>query len=197
MPPLFIVGIHLNNPLRIGGTAGIQAHLEVLVIHFNPMKGKFQIGEDAQPPFSPGKVFQLDIPELHRVVPRNKQGLFGGNTPIKALVGAVGKALAANVTPLIQVLTHGLPGYAPVFSGIVVPDIHVMTGSVHRHPIGAEPGNPMIFWGFIEEIASGGMIKHPAEVLHPNIICPGYGHVNPVDYILPVFRIKITITHSL
>jgi hypothetical protein len=55
----------------------------------------------------------------------------------------------------------------------------------------------MIFRGFIKKIASGGMVKHPAEVPDPNIVCPGHGYINPIYHILPAFSIKIAISHRL
>jgi hypothetical protein len=142
-------------------------------------------------------VFEGYIPELHRVFQRDKQGLFPGNASIVTLIGTIGKALPTDVSGFIQILTHRLPRQAPVFPGVIIPDIDIMPGSIHRHPIRPKPGNPMVFRGFIEKITSRSMVKHPAEVPYPNIIRPGYGHINPVYHILPMFRIKITITHRL
>jgi hypothetical protein len=71
-----------------------------------------------------------------------------------------------------------------------------MPWPVHRHPVGSEPGNPVIFRGFIKKIPPGGMVKHPAKVPYPNVVCPRHRYVNPIYHILPAFRIKMTIVHT-
>jgi hypothetical protein len=55
----------------------------------------------------------------------------------------------------------------------------------------------VVFRGFIKKIASGGMVKHPAEVPDPDVVRPRHGDVNPVYHILPAFCIKIAIAHRL
>jgi hypothetical protein len=165
------------------------------------VKGEFQIPEDTQVPHPAGFVGKPDIPKFHRIIRGDKEGLFPPKAAIDALVLAVGKAVPADVLGRLGIggirsLSHGLPGQGPVIPGIVIPDINIMTGPVHGHPIGPEPGNPVVFRGLIKKVAPGGMVKDPAHIPDANIISPGNWYVDSVYDILPVFIVKVSVLHG-
>jgi hypothetical protein len=165
------------------------------------MKGEFQIPEDAQVPPLTGLVAKPYIPKFHRIVRGDKEGLLPPDTPVNALVCTVGKAVAAGIAGSlgiggVQGLSHRLPGQGPVIPAVVIPDIDIVAGPVHGHPVGPEPGNPVVFRGFIKKIAPGGMVKHPAHIPDTDIISPGNRHIDPVYHVFPVFIVKISVLHG-
>jgi hypothetical protein len=162
------------------------------------MKREFQIGKDAEMPLFTGTILQLYIPELDRILRGNKQGLGSGDTPVFASVGTVRKTMAAGICRFPQGFSHGLPGKGPIIrnpAGLIIPDIHIMARPIHGHPIGPEPGDPVVFRRFIKQVPPGGMVKNPAHIPDADVVGPGNRHVHPVNNVFPAFFVKITVFH--
>ena len=70
-----------------------------------------------------------------------------------------------------------------------------MSGAVHGNPIGPEPGDPVVFRGLVEQVTSGGVVEHAVQILQADVVGPGDRQIHPVDDILPVLIVKISITH--
>ena len=81
---------------------------------------------------------------------------------------------------VLQIPAAGLPGHRPVLPRVVVPDIDIVPRPVHRHPVGAEPGDAVVLRALVEEIAPGGLVDHRAQLLHPQVVGPGDRHVHAV-----------------
>ena len=103
--------------------------------------------------------------------------------------------MTADIFRLIQGFPHRLPGNTPIVFAVIVPEIHIMPRPVHRHAVSPESRNPVILRGLVEKVASRRMVYHCAEIFHPQIISPGYRQIHPVNYILPIFIIKMAIFH--
>ena len=41
------------------------------------------------------------------------------------------------------------------------------------------------------------MVEHAVHVLRADIVGPGYGHIHPIDHILPVLIVKMAVLHFL
>jgi len=48
---------------------------------------------------------------------------------------------------------------------------------VHGHPVGAEAGDPVVLRAFVKEVAPGGVVDYGGQLLHPQVVGPGHGHV--------------------
>ena len=186
----------LNNSILIRRTGTVKAHLEILVINHHMVKGKFQIGEHRELPLSVRGVFQLHVPQLHRIVHGHHQRLAGLDSLITALIHRIAHTMAAGIFPCVQRLSHRLPGNAPVISVFCIPQIHIVARTVHGHRISPESGNPVIFRRLVKQIASGCVVYYHAHVPEAQIICPGYGQIHPVNYIFSFFIVKMSILHK-
>ena len=67
----------LDHTVFITGTCGIEAHLEVAVIHVDVVEAEFAIGKDRESSFFPAVVAEMHVPYLHRVVHGGEKCLLG------------------------------------------------------------------------------------------------------------------------
>ena len=65
---LFIKKIMFYNAVFIGRTGAVHAHLEILVVYHDMVEGKFTIRKNTQVTDSDAVVFNIHIPQLHRIV---------------------------------------------------------------------------------------------------------------------------------
>ena len=86
---LFIIEVLFDDTVFIPAAGGIEAHLEILVVHGNLVEAEFQIGKYGQIPLFSGIVAQPHVPNLHRVVNGRKQGLLGIDAGVVAKILAV------------------------------------------------------------------------------------------------------------
>ena len=172
----------------------VEGHLEVLVVDGDLVVGELGIGVHTQRMGTARGVFQGQIPQLHALPPGDKQGLGGADAAPDALVDGIAQPVAAAV--VLQRPAAGLPGHRPVLPRLVVPEVEVVPRAVHGHPVGAEPGDPVVLRALVEQIAPGGVVDHGAKLLHPQVVGPGHGHVHPVDDIFPPLHVKMSILHG-
>ena len=191
---LFIVQIMLDDPVLVTAAGCVQAHLEIAVIHIDLVEAEFQIGEYGQLPHPVCIVAQLHIPDLHRIIHRHKQGLLRIDPAVITVILTVAQTVTAGI--MLLRLSHRLPGYGPVIAAFLIPQIHIMPRSIHRHTVWPEPGDPVIFRGLIQQISSRCVVKHTIHILQTDIICPGNRHIHPVDHIFPIGIVKISIPHG-
>ncbi len=138
----FVVQVMLNDAILIAAAGGVQAHLEVLVIHRHMVEAELQIGVNGQMAGLAVSVAQLHIPDFHGIVHGHKQGLLGVNIAVVAVILHIAQAVTAGV--VLLGLGHRLPGNAPIVSGIVVPKVDIVSGAVHGNAVGAEAGDAVI-----------------------------------------------------
>src|SRR5690606_36319548 len=99
--PRFIEEIIFDHTIFVAGTTGVEAHLEVLIVNVNMVKGEFNIGEDTEPALPAGSVFNSHIPELHIVIDRDKKELFRFNSLVRTEKFRIGKTMPALVDRLV------------------------------------------------------------------------------------------------
>ena len=190
-----IVEVVFNDAVLIPAAGGIQAHLEILIVHGDLMEAELQVGKHGKPPHPVRIVAQSHLPDLHRVVHGHKQGLPGVDAGIVAVVLAVAQTVTAGI--VLLGLANGLPGYRPIVAAVVIAQIDIVPRPIHGHAIGAEAGDAVVLRRFVEQIAPGDVVEHTVHFMQADVICPGYRHIHPVDHIFPVLIIKITIPHRL
>ncbi len=103
--------------------------------------------------------------------------------------------MATAVLCLIQRLAHRLPRYRPVIRTVIVPQIHIEARSVHGHRVAPETADPVVLRRLVEKIAARRVVHHRRHILHAEIIRPRAGQIHPVDDILPVFVVKMSVFH--
>ena len=184
----------VDDAVLIAAPDAVEGHLEILVVDGDLVVGELRVGADAEAPGPPALVDQGQIPQLRPLPPGDKQRLGRPYAPAAALVYRVAQPVAAPVIP--QIPPAGLPGDAPVFPRLVVPEIEVVPRPVHGDPVGPEAGDPVVLGAPAEEVAPGGVVDHGAQLLHPQIVGPGDGHVHPVDDIFPLLLVKVSILHG-
>ena len=90
--------------ILIVGAGGVQAHLEVLVVHVDFMEGKFHIAENTDVSFPVGAVPDPHVKDFHRILsavfPGNKQDL------LRADLLAVAQETG---------IAHSVAGFIPCF----------------------------------------------------------------------------------
>ena len=188
--------IMFDDPLLIGGSCSVQAHLIVLVVHLDVMEGKLQIRKNTDFPLSAVLIPDRHIPDLHRILHGHRHLLGCGDSPVSAFVDRVGHAMPAAVFCLIQRLSYRLPGNAPVISILIVPQIHIMSRPVHGNGVPPEARDPVILRGLIKDIPSGSVVQNSAHIPDPQIVGPGNRQIHPVDHIFFVFIVKMPVPHK-
>ena len=185
----------VDDAVLAAASGAVQGHLEILVVNGDLVVGELGVGVHAQPPLPPGRVFQRQIPQLHVLPPGDEQGLGGADPVAGALVHRVAQPVAAAV--VLQRPSAGLPGHRPVLPRLIIPDVDIVARAVHGHAVGAEAGDAVVLRALVKEVAPGGMVDHRGHVLHAQVIGPGHGHVHPVNDVLPLFLVKVSIFHGI
>ena len=191
---LFVVQVVLDDAVLIAAARSVEAHLEIPVIHVDLAEAEFQIGEYCQVAGLSRVVAQLYIPDLHGIVHGHEQLLLGVDAGVVAVVFDIAQAVAAGV--VLPGLAHGLPGDRPVVAAVLIPQVNVVARAVHGDAVGAEAGDPVVFRGLVQQIASRGVVEYAVHILQADVVGPGNRHIHPVDYIFPIGIVKISVPHS-
>ncbi len=189
-----IIQIVLDHAVFIAAAGGIQAHLEVAVVHIDVVETEFQIGKNGQLPRPSGIVAQRDIPDLHRVVHGHEQRLPGVDAAVVAPVFAVAQSMAAGI--MLLGLSHRLPRNRPVIAGLIVPQIDIVARPVHGNTVGAKARDAVVFRRFIKQIPARRVVEHAVHIPKTDVIRPRDRHIHPVDHILAVGIVKVSIAHG-
>ena len=96
-----------------------------------------------------------------------------------------------------QILANRLPRNRPVVARVVVAQINVMPRPVQRHTVRTKARDPSVLGIFVERISASIVRDHRAQVFDAEIICPRDRHVDAINHILPVFIIKMAVTHEV
>ena len=92
---------------------------------------------------------------------------------------------------------HGLPGDAPIVAGVLIPQVHVVSGAVHGNAVGTEPGDAMVFRRFVQQVSARRVVEYAIHILEADIVGPGNGDIYPIDDIFPMLIVKVPITHKV
>ena len=167
---LLIVEVVFDDPVLVPAAGGVQAHLEILVVHGHVVEAELRVGVDGQSPRPIAHVLQSHVPDLHRVVHGHEQGLGGVDTPIGAQILHVPQPVSAG--EMLLWLAHRLPGDGPIVSRVLVPEIHVVARPVHGHAVGPKAGDAMVFGALINEVSARRVVEHAIHVLGADIVGP-------------------------
>ena len=138
----FIEQIVFDHAVSITASGGIKAHLEVSVIHIHMVKAELEVREHRERACPAAVVSQTQIPDFNRIIHCDKERLLGSNAAVVTAVFTVTQSVAAGVVLLR--LPHRLPGDRPVIPVLIVTQVQIVTGSVHRNAVGPEAGNAVI-----------------------------------------------------
>ena len=167
---LLVVEVVFDDPVLVPAAGGVQAHLEILVVHGHVVEAELRVGIDGQSPGPIAHVFQSHVPYLHWVVHGHEQGLGGVDAPIGAQILHVSQPVSAG--EMLLWLAHRLPGDGPIVPRVLVPEIHVVARSVHGHAVGPKAGNAMVFGALINEVSARRMVEYAIHVLGADIVGP-------------------------
>ena len=183
----------LDYAVGIAAARGVKAHLEVAVVHVYLVEAELAVGVYREPA-RPAAVFaQRQIPELYRVVHCDEKGLFGVDIAVIAEIFHVAQPAAARV--FRHVAPHRLPRNAPVVAGLVVTDVDIVPGAVHRHAVRAETRDAVVFWGLVQKVSARRVVEHAVHVPHADIVCPRHGQIDAVYHVFAAFIVKMAILH--
>jgi len=107
----------------------------------------------------------------------------------------VREAVTALIAGPGQILPDGLPGDRPIISGLLVPEVDVVSRPVQRNAVLSKAGNTVVLCALMKGISTGIVGDHCAEVFDSEIVRPGDGDIRPFDDILSTFVVKISIPH--
>ena len=196
---LLIMGFKEHRAVLRMGAAGVEAHLVILVVHVDVVKGELHIAVHADLPHAVHGVADAHVKDLHRVaailLPGNEEGLLRGDTLVVTRIGGIAQAMAAYVFRILQRKPRGLPAQRPAFACDIIPQVYIVSGEVHGHAVGAETGDAMVFGAVQPAVAAGIVGQHRPHALGTQIVGHGEGHVHPVDHILTGLVVKITVAH--
>ena len=192
---LFVVEVVFDDAVFVPAAGGVQTHLEVLVVHVHLMEAELQIGEYGKVPHLIGVVAQLHVPDLHGVVHGDKELLLGVDACVIGVILDVAQAVTAG--EMLLGLAHRLPGDAPIVAGVLIPQVHVMSGAVHGNAVGTEPGDTMVFGSLVKQVSARRVVEYAIHILEADIVGPGNGDIYPIDDIFPMLIVKVPITHKV
>ena len=192
---LFVVEVVFDDTVFVPAAGGVQTHLEVLVVHVHLVEAEFQIGEHGKMAHFIRIVAQLHVPDLHGVVHGDKELLLGVDACVIGVILDVAQAVTAG--EMLLGLAHRLPGDAPVVAGVLIPQVHVMSGAVHGNAVGTEPGDAMVFRRFVQQVSARRVVEYAIHILEADIVGPGNGDIYPIDDIFPMLIVKVPITHKV
>lgn len=121
-----------DDPVLVAASCAVQAHLEILVVDHDMVEGKLTVGKYLQIPGFPSFVFDPDVPQLQVAADRYAERLARLDVAVVTLIYCIGKSVTAGVLCLVQRFGYRLPGDAPVIACLRIPQVHVMSRSVHR-----------------------------------------------------------------
>ena len=191
---LLVIEVVLDDAVGIAAARGVEAHLEVSVVHVHLVEAELQIGKDGQASGPSAGVSQAQIPDLHRVVHGDKEGLGGLDAAVIALIAHIAQAVAAG--EMLLRLAHRLPGDAPVVAALLVPQVEIVARAVHGHAVGPETGDAVVLRALIDQIAPGRVVEHAHHVPGADVVGPAHGQIHPVDHIFPICVVKMAVLHS-
>ena len=202
LPAVFLIMIFAQRrTVPVLGAGSVQAHLEVLLIHFNMVEGELHVAEHAEGTRCVGVIAQAHVKDFDGIITAafagDEQGLAGLNAIVVAGVGGVAEAVAAGVIRLCQRFTGGLPRDGPEVTVLVVAQIDVMAGPIHGHAVGTEPGDAVVLRRVQPAIPARVMGQHSAHSLRPQIVRHRKRSVNPLHDVLPLLVIKIPVSHKI
>ncbi len=184
----------VDDAVLIMTARAIERHLKILIVNGNLVVRKFRVGVHAEGAGPVPGVLQRQVPQLHILPPEDEQGLGGADAVSGTLIHRVAQPVAAAV--ILRRSAAGLPGDGPIFPRLVVAQVDVVPGPLHGNAVGPEADDPVVFRAFVKEVAPGGVVGHGAQVLHPQVVGPGDGHVDAVDHILSLFLVKVSTFHG-
>src|ERR1035438_6261003 len=161
------------------------------------VKRELDISENAEMTSRGSVVANSHVPQLDVVVERDEDRLLGMHVPVVASEFGIREAVTALVAGMVETLAHRLPGDGPVFAGVVVADVDVVTRPVERHAVRAKAGDAAMLGAFVEGISAGVVRNHRAEVAESQVVSPGNRYIRTLDYVLAVFVVKMTVAHKL
>ena len=195
--PRLVVEVVLDHAVRVACAARVQAHLQILVVDFDVMKRKLAISKHADVARLRPRVANLHIPQFDVVFHRNEQCLLGLQVLVVAGELRIRQPMPRLVLRLRQILAHRLPRDRPVIARVVISQINVVPRSIHRHTVRTKARDPSVLGILVERISARIVRDHRAQIFHTQVIRPRHRHVDAINYILPVFIIKMAVTHQV
>ncbi len=171
----------VDDPILATASGAIQRHLEILVVNGDLMVRELGVRKYAQRAGLRRLILQRQIPQFHRFPSGYKQGLGGGDPMADALVHGVAQPMTASVVP--QIPAAGLHQYSPVSSS---QKVNIVPRAIHGYAIRPKPGDTVVLWALVKQVAPGSMVDYGGQILYAEIIGPGYRHIHPVNDILPL-----------
>ena len=194
------MGLHQHRAVLCMGAGGVQAHLEVLVVHVDMVEGEFHVAEHAHPPWPVRRIADAHVEDFHGVaavlLPGDEQRLPGGKPLIVAGEGGIAQPVAAFIACPVQGKPRGLPAQRPAFAALVIPQVDVVPGKIEGHAVGPEAGDAVVLGRIQPAVAPGVVGNHRAHALGAQVVGHGKGSVGPVDDIFPGRIVKIAVSHG-
>ena len=191
----FIVQIVFDHAIRITAARGIEAHLKVLVVHGHMVEAELQVGENRKTAFTSADVFNVQVPDFHGVVHRDKQGLLGVDAAVVAAVFHIAQSMAAG--KVLLRLSDRLPRHRPVIPVFRIAKVHIVPRAIHRYAVWPKARNAVVFRALVNQLAPGRVVENAHHILCADIVCPGDREIHPVDDILALCMIEMSVLHRL
>ena len=192
---LFVVQIVFDHAVGIAAARGVETHLKVLVVHRHMVKAELQVGKHRERPPASAVVSQPQVPDLHRIIHRDKKRLLGVDAAVVAAVLHIAKPVAAG--EVLLRLADRLPRHRPVIPILRIAQINIVPRPVHRDAVRPKAGNAVVFRALVNQIAPGGVIEDAHHILCADIVRPRDRKIHPVNDILALFVIEMSVLHSL
>ncbi len=187
----------LDDPVALELRSGDEQRiLQIyLILFIIAVVGKFRIAGQRQIPLDVRTVRDRKRPHFMTFSQGNIIEGFGFDPVIACRHAGISHSVAAGAFVVCEILAHRLPGGGPVIPGLIVTNIEVSSRLIKIVKNITE--NPPVCAGFYKAVAAGMVGDDRAVFRGTQIIHPGRRRIRPVDHILPVFVVKISISHML
>ena len=103
--------------------------------------------------------------------------------------------MTANRVVLRQRFAHRLPGGRPVIAAVVVAQVKVTAGLVHRHTVETQTQETAVRARFVKAVATGVVGNHGAVLSGAEVIAPRLRRVWPGDNVFFGIVVEVSVLH--
>src|SRR5690606_12566949 len=171
----------------------LQVDLILIVV---PLVGKLEIGEGTQLTRSFAVIGHFHEPELEV----SSQGYVVRGLTLNIRVTARDARISRAVTALtgvrVQGFTHRLPARRPIVPALIVAEIDVTPGLVHRNVVETQPREATLCRGLVDAVASRVVGRDGPILGRAQVVGPGARSIGTFDDVLAVDIVEVSVAHG-
>jgi hypothetical protein len=161
-----------------------------------PLVRELAVCECRKLPGLVGGVGDLEPPILELLPERDEIGRLRRDARVFRRDDGIRRPMPADRLVFIERFPHRLPGHRPVVGRLVVPEIEVPAGLVHRDGVESEAHEASLCPGLVEAVPAG-VVRDDGPVLgRPEVVAPGSRGIRPGYHVFLRGVVKVAVAHK-